>query len=113
MKFKGIAAAVIAAMSLSAVPSAFAQEVIAPETVISDSSIGNLNQLTSIFSYNFGSGESASDTLIEPITVIEGVDANLINIINTIVNINCNIDLSDMSNMIEKLRADVLSNMSK
>lgn len=113
MKFKGIIAAALASMTLAAVPSAFAADVIAPTTAIDNCAIGDLNILNNIFSYDFGSGEADGNTTIAPTTIVNGVNTNLLNVINTIVNVNCNIDMSDMSDMIASLRADILSNMSK
>ncbi|MCD8180454.1 MAG: hypothetical protein LUF26_03120 [Firmicutes bacterium] len=111
MKAKAVIAAMLASMTLLAVPSALAADI-APTTVIDNSAIGDLNILNNIFSYDFGSGDSAADTLIMPTTIVSGVNTNLLNVINTVVSINCNIDMSDLSGIISDLREDILSNMN-
>lgn len=112
MRTKLIATALAAVMSLGAVP-AFAQDIIAPETVIQNSSIGDLNSLTTIISHNIGSDTDSTGTVIQPVTVIDGLDTNLLNLITTIVNINCHVDLSDINGMIESMRGDIIDSMSR
>ena len=96
-----------------ALPAAYAEDVIAPTTVVTDSNIDMLNIMNQIFSYDIGSGDSAYNSVIQPLTVIDGVNATLVNVINTIVNVNCNIDLSDIGDMVSGIRSDIMKNMCK
>lgn len=112
MKLKKTAAILAAVMSLSAAPAAFAQTDIAPVTGIESSNIGELNILNNIYTYGYGSGASDGESkVIAPTTIINGLDAAVVNVINTIVSIN--IDMSDMSSVVEGIRADIMNSMMK
>lgn len=99
-------------LAIGAVPSAFAADVIAPETVVADSDIGTFNLINNIISHSIGSDDDGSGdlTLIQPTTVIEGVRTNLLNVINTIVNIN--VDVSDLGSMISDMRSDITEKLN-
>ena len=114
MKIKRIAAVITAALCLGSAPAAFADAAIAPATSVANSRIANLNILNSIYSYEFGSGNGGEGTtVIAPVTVMDNVNANVANVFNTMVNVNCNIDMSDMSGMVEGMRADILAKITQ
>ena len=103
MNYRKLTAAILAAASLCCSTAAFAEEteVIAPQTYITDSTIGDLNVYNNIISKHFGNGVSVGQSeIIAPTVVMSGVDASLVNVINNIVCIDVSIDVGDLVNRI-------------
>ena len=116
MKFKRLTAAVLAAASLCCTTAAFAEEteVIAPQTSITNSAIGNLNIYNNIISKHFGNGTSVGQTeVIAPTTILNDVNASLVNVINNVVCVDVNIDMSDISNMISQYQGSIAGGIYK
>ena len=88
---------------------ASAQTYIVPETVINDSTADLINIINNIHSWQI-SGEGnyeGADTIINPTTYVEGVDTTILNIFNTIVNVQ--IDSSELANSFGDIREKIFS----
>ena len=104
--------AALTAMSLcSAAPAALAADTyITPQTVIDNSAIEQLNILNNISSFQIGGEGETLDgdtSVIQPFTYLEGVNANVVNLINTIVNVQ--VDTSGMVDSFTDMRNSILS----
>lgn len=113
MKIKCITAAILAASSLCAAPAAFAQDTnINSLNTIANSVIGDLTQNTNILNYSNGDSAPASDyTFINPINYTQGANAEVLNVINNIVDVNVNTGLGDLGNIITRYRASITLNI--
>lgn len=106
-KLLSLTAASVLAIS-AAMPAAMA-DTITPTTVISDCEIGNLTQVTNIFDYSFGDTSNEAGNVIIPTTVIANSKAEVLNIINTIVNVNVKIDGNCIGSMAENIRETIIN----
>lgn len=112
MNKKIISAVLTMAMCISA-SAAFAETTIAPATAAIDSNIGNLNIFQNIHSYNYGNGAQTDNTTIAPTAILNDADSNIVNIVQTVVDVNVNVDMSDMQSTIAGIRQDIFNKMRK
>lgn len=77
--------------------SAFAADIISPETIIANSAIGTINVQNMIESIQYGNTDGAG--VIAPTTVINGLQTNLLNVINNIVDVNVKVDTNLVSDI--------------
>ena len=113
-KMKRLLTATLAVFALAAgMVSASADEVIAPQTSVADSIIGSLNIDTNIFDWHWGNGESGDGTtVLMPSTTITDTNAAVVNVINNVVNISVNPDLSDISTIVTDCQNAIISKMA-
>ena len=78
--------------------SAFAADIISPETIIANSAIGTIDVQNIIESIQYGNPDG-SGGVIAPTTVINGLQTNLLNVINNIVDVNVKVDKNLVSDI--------------
>ncbi len=91
----------------------FAADIVEPQNHIYDSEFGNANVLTTVIDEHFGSGETQLDDVIIPVNIISGIRANVLNVIQTVVNVDINIDGDSIADMVKDLRSSAINNYTK
>lgn len=79
--------------------SAFAADIISPETIIANSAIGTINVQNMIESIHGNTDGAGGGGVIAPTTVINGLQTNLLNVINNIVDVNVKVDANLVSDI--------------
>lgn len=98
---KRISCALLASTTLCAAPAAFAQDTtVTPTTVIQNSIIADLNEITNIMTFNWGNGNSGSGTVIAPVSVIDSSVINRANIYTNVLSFNADFNTNDILGML-------------